>query len=93
MTKKEKEQIDTLFENKKKHERNLKLENTNISPTKIIIRVMEKKENAYIGEDLNFDDRESIELILELVNALLLKEKKELEEVKRFIEKIKIDFS
>ena len=94
MTQKEKEKIDSLFGNKEKIERNLNRKKaTNMtSPTQIIIRVGEKHENCYIGNDFVFQDTESTNLIFDLLNALLLKEEKELEEIKEEIGKIKVEF-
>ena len=94
MTQKEKEKIDTLFGDKEKIERNLNRKKaTNMtSPTQIIIRVGEKHENCYIGNDFVFQDTESMDLIFDLLNALLLKEEKDLEKIKEKIEKIKIVF-
>ena len=94
MTQKEKEKIDSLFGNKEKIERNLNRKKaTNMtSPTQIIIRVGEKHEDRYIGNDFVFQDTESMNLIFDLLNALLLKEEKELEKIKEEIGKIKVEF-
>ena len=82
MTQKEKEKIDTLFGDKEKM----------TSQTQIIIRVGEKHEDRYIGNDFVFQDTESMNLIFDLLNALLLKEEKELEKIKEEIGKIKVEF-
>ena len=94
MTQKEKEKIDSLFGDKEKIERNLNRKKTTnmTSPTQIVIRVGEKHEDRYIGNDFVFQDTESMNLIFDLLNALLLKEEKELEEIKEEIGKIKIEF-
>ncbi|RRD39290.1 hypothetical protein EII29_07740 [Leptotrichia sp. OH3620_COT-345] len=95
MKQKEKDKIDILFNDKDKIERNLnRKKNTGItSPTQIIIRVGEKHEDRYICDDFTFKDKKSINLIFDLLNALLLGEEKELQRIKEEIEKIKIEFS
>ena len=93
MTQKEKEKIDSLFGDKEKIERNLNRKKaTNMTSPTIIIRVGEKHEDRYIGNDFVFQDTESMNLIFDLLNALLLKEEKELEKIKEEIGKIKVEF-
>ena len=63
-----------------------------MKPNHIQIYFGEKKENGYSVEELIFENENDVFLILETVNAILLKDEKELNEIKEKIRKIKIEF-
>ena len=91
MTIKDKEVIDNLFRKKNKLERNKsRIKNIPTIPTRILINVLEQKENSLIGNEFDFDDKESIDIISELLNALIMKDDVELDRVKEEIKNIKI---
>lgn len=90
MTEKDKEKIDNLFKELKQKKQNLTL--TINYPTAIRIMLGEKKEFAYSVDDFVFTDPKAIELLMEVLNVLLLGEKKEYEKIKEKIKKIKIEF-
>lgn len=92
MNTRDKEKLDEIFRLRKEKEKKLRFKNSNIKPNVIQIYFGEKQENSYSVEELLFDDENDVFLILETINAILLKDEKELNEIKEKIKKIKIEF-
>ena len=92
MNTQDKEKLDEIFRLRKEKERKLKFKDSNIKPNAIQIYFGEKKENSYSVEELFFDNENDVFLILETINAILLKDEKELNEIKEKIKKIKVEF-
>ena len=88
----DKEKLDEIFRLRKEKERKLRFKDSNIKPNVIKIYLGEKQENSYSVEELLFDDENDVFLILETINAILLKDEKELNEIKEKIKKIKVEF-
>ena len=92
MNTKDKEKLDEIFRLRKEKEKKSRFKNSNMKPNHIQIYFGEKKENSYNVEELTFEDENDVFLILETVNAILLKDEKELNEIKEKIKKNKILF-
>ena len=92
MNTKDKEKLDEIFRLRKEKEKKSRFKNSDMKPNYIQIYFGEKKENSYDVEELTFEDENDVFLILETVNAILLKDEKELNEIKEKIKKIKIEF-
>ena len=92
MNTKDKEKLDEIFRLRKEKEKKSRFKNSDMKPNHIQIYFGEKKENSYDVEELIFEDENDVFLILETVNAILLKDEKELNEIKEKIKKIKIEF-
>lgn len=92
MNTKDKEKLDEIFRLRKEKEKKSRFKNSNMKPNRIQIYFGEKEENSYDVEELIFEDENDVFLILETVNAILLKDEKELNEIKEKIKKIKIEF-
>ena len=75
---------------RKEKEKKSRFKNSNMKPNRIQMYFGEKEENSYDVEELIFEDENDVFLILETVNAILLKDEKELNEIKEKIKKIKI---
>ena len=88
----DKEKLDEIFRLRKEKERKLRFKDSNIKPNVIQIYLGEKQENSYSVEELLFDNENDVFLILETINAILLKDEKELNEIKEKIKKIKVEF-
>lgn len=88
----DKEKLDEIFRLRKEKERKLRFKDSNIKPNVIQIYLGEKQENSYSVEELLFDNENDVFLILETINAILLKDEKELNEIKEKIKKIKVQF-
>ena len=88
----DKEKVDEIFRLRKEKERKLRFKDSNIKPNVIQIYLGEKQENSYSVEELLFDNENDVFLILETINAILLKDEKELNEIKEKIKKIKVEF-
>ena len=92
MNTQDKEKLDEIFRLRKEKEKKSRFKNSNMKPNRIQIYFGEKKENSYDVEELTFENENDVFLILETVNAILLKDEKELNEIKEKIRKIKIEF-
>ena len=92
MNTKDKEKLDEIFRLRKEKEKKSRFKNSNMKPNRIQMYFGEKEENSYDVEELTFEDENDVFLILETVNAILLKDEKELNEIKEKIRKIKIEF-
>ena len=92
MNTQDKEKLDEIFRLRKEKERKLRFKDSNIKPNVIQIYLGEKQENSYSVEELLFDNENDVFLILETINAILLKDEKELNEIKEKIKKIKVEF-
>jgi len=92
MNTKDKEKLDEIFRLRKEKEKKSRFKNSNMKPNRIQMYFGEKEENSYDVEELIFEDENDVFLILETVNAILLKDEKELNEIKEKIKKIKIEF-
>ena len=92
MNTKDKEKLDRIFRLRKEKEKKSRFKNSNMKPNRIQMYFGEKEENSYDVEELIFEDENDVFLILETVNAILLKDEKELNEIKEKIKKIKIEF-
>lgn len=92
MNTKDKEKLDEIFRLRKEKEKKSRFKNSNMKPNRIQMYFGEKEENSYDVEELTFEDENDVFLILETVNAILLKDEKELNEIKEKIKKIKIEF-
>lgn len=92
MNTQEKEKLDEIFRLRKEKEKKSRFKNSDMKPNHIQIYFGEKKENGYSVEELIFENENDVFLILETVNAILLKDEKELNEIKEKIRKIKIEF-
>ena len=92
MNTKDKEKLDEIFRLRKEKEKKSRFKNSNMKPNRIQMYFGEKEENSYDVEELIFEDENDVFLILETVNAILLKDEKELNEIKEKIRKIKIEF-
>jgi len=90
MNTKDKEKLDEIFRLRKEKEKKSRFKNSNMKPNRIQMYFGEKEENSYDVEELIFEDENDVFLILETVNAILLKDEKELNEIKEKIKKIKI---
>ena len=91
MNTKDKEKLDEIFRLRKEKEKKSRFKNSNMKPNRIQMYFGEKEENSYDVEELIFEDENDVFLILETVNAILLKDEKELNEIKEKIKKIKIE--
>lgn len=92
MNTQDKEKLDEIFRLRKEKEKKSRFKNSDMKPNRIQIYFGEKKENSYDVEELTFENENDVFLILETVNAILLKDEKELNEIKEKIRKIKIEF-
>jgi hypothetical protein len=92
MNTQDKEKLDEIFRLRKEKEKKSRFKNSNMKPNRIQMYFGEKEENSYDVEELIFEDENDVFLILETVNAILLKDEKELNEIKEKIRKIKIEF-
>ena len=92
MNTKDKEKLDEIFRLRKEKEKKSRFKNSNMKPNRIQMYFGEKEENSYDVEELIFEDENDVFLILETVNAILLKDEKESNEIKEKIKKIKIEF-
>jgi len=92
MNTQDKEKLDEIFRLRKEKEKKSRFKNSDMKPNNIQIYFGEKKENSYDVEELTFENENDVFLILETVNAILLKDEKELNEIKEKIRKIKIEF-
>ena len=92
MNTQDEEKLDEIFRLRKEKEKKSRFKNSNMKPNRIQIYFGEKKENSYDVEELTFENENDVFLILETINAILLKDEKELNEIKEKIRKIKIEF-
>ena len=92
MNTQDEEKLDEIFRLRKEKEKKSRFKNSNMKPNRIQIYFGEKKENSYDVEELIFENENDVFLILETINAILLKDEKELNEIKEKIRKIKIEF-